>query len=168
MVLTDYSKRLLNLSQTVHKWLGVLTTLDRGRRLRIARYATAIADTLARAAAALARLHAEPGSKSATRDLKRELGRISGYVETIVSVLEHHLDGRKLAGVKRRLETLETGLSALRPPGHALDAQITGRRKKVKKSRKSRTSMRRESLGRIEQLLAAEGYFRAMADGQRT
>jgi hypothetical protein len=55
----------------------------------------------------------------------------------------YSLDGRKLAGVKRRLEQLagkEPMLSAVR----GADAQ------------------------RIARLLEAEGYFRALADGLRT
>lgn len=44
-----------------------------------------------------------PALLSATR----ELGRISGYVETIMAALEDQLDGRKQAGVKRRLEHLK-------------------------------------------------------------
>jgi hypothetical protein len=69
----------------------------------------------------------------------RELGRITGYLETLVGVLQHHLDGRKLAGVKRRLEQLGPGRGGLRA-AHGL---------------------------RIDRLLAAEGYFRALADSLR-
>jgi hypothetical protein len=54
----------------------------------------------------------------------------------------YHLDGRKLAGVKRRLDQLG-GKAPLRGPVAGIDA------------------------GRIERLLEAEGYFRALADRLR-
>ena len=73
----------------------------------------------------------------------RELGRISGYIETLVGVLDHHLDGRKLAGVKRRLEQLR--------PGELRQCVVSGR-KPI----------------HIDRLASAEGYFRALADGLRT
>jgi hypothetical protein len=73
----------------------------------------------------------------------RELGRISGYIETLVDVLEHHLDGRKLAGVKRRLEPLR--------PGELRQRVVSGR-KPI----------------HIDRLASADGYFRALADGLRT
>ncbi len=138
----DYSKKLLGLARALHRWLGALATLDTTRRDRIARFADEIAATLQRAADALARLEADAGDKASHRSLVRELGRISGYVETIVGVLDHHLDGRKLAGVKRRLEQLglQDGLGGVAPT---------------------------PDRGRIERLLAAEGYFRALADGLR-
>jgi hypothetical protein len=104
--LTDYALQLLRLAETVHGWLGALTALDRKRRLRVSAYADEIAATLARAGHALHRLEAGPRDKPAATAVIRELGRISGYIETLVGVLEHHLDGRKLAGVKRRLEQL--------------------------------------------------------------
>ena len=145
MRLTEYSRRLLSLAETVHRWLASLGTLDRDRRDRIARYADEIAATLNRAAAALARHAADPAVADGATQLEtaREFGRIAGYVETIVAVLQHHLDGRKLAGVKRRLEQLE-------PPAPRLDAA---------------GAPDRRLLGR---LAAAEGYFRALADGLRT
>jgi hypothetical protein len=138
----DYSRKLLGLARAVHQWLGTLTTLDDGRRDRVAKYADEIARTLQRATDGLARLEADPLDKGAQRVLIRELGRIAGYIETIVDVLDHHLDGRKLAGVKRRLEQLalhEVGTAAVLPADRT----------------------------RIERLLAAEGYFRALADGLR-
>jgi len=58
-------------------------------------------------------------------------------------VLQHHLDGRKLAGVKRRLD--ELGPS--RTPGGREPQQSA----KI----------------RVDRLLAAEGYFRALADSLR-
>jgi hypothetical protein len=143
MRLLDYSKRLLSIAETVHRWAAMLAALDRTQRIRVARYAEAIADTLQRAAGFSARLTAAPGNRMARRGLARELGRITGYLETIVGVLRHHLDGRKLAGVKRRLKqlsSLETGEMA-----RASTANV-----------------------RVDRLLAAEGYFRALADSLRT
>jgi hypothetical protein len=100
------------------------------------------------------RRHAGPGGRGlrgpgegpsaairATREAIREFGRIEGYVEDIVRALEHHLDGRKLGGVKRRLDRL-AGPEPMRTAVRSADAQ------------------------RIEHLLEAEGCFRA-ADGLR-
>ena len=109
----------------------------------MARYAERIAATLARAAVAFVRLQQEPGNARAERLATRELGRICGYVEDIITALDRHLDGRKLAGVKRRLEQL-----AAREP--------------------MRAAVRSADAQRIERLLEAEGYFRALADGLRT
>lgn len=140
--LADYSRKLLGLSRAIHRWLAALTALDDGRRAKVADYADQIAATLSRAAEALVRLETDPANPAAARQAIRELGRIAGYVETIVGALEHHLDGRKLAGVKRRLEQLQMHDAA----GRALEGG-------------QRPSM--------EKLLAAEGYFRALADGLR-
>ena len=54
--------------------------------------------------------------------------------------MRHHLDGRKLAGVKRRLEQLEDPSRDALGGAQALRLQI-------------------------DRLTAAEGYFRALADG---
>jgi hypothetical protein len=142
MRLLDYTINLLGLSEAIHRWRGALADLDAERRESVARYAERIADTLGRAAGAFAALERDPATTRAARDAIRELGRISGYVEDIVSALEHHLDGRKLAGVKRRLDRL-AGQEPLRAAVRSADAQ------------------------RIEHLLEAEGYFRALADGLR-
>jgi hypothetical protein len=91
----DYTIKLLGLSETLHRWRGLIRELDAGRREKVARYAERIAETLSRAAAAFAILEKEPASARAARDAIRELGRIAGYVEDIVRALEHHLDGRK-------------------------------------------------------------------------
>src|SRR5262245_25464516 len=91
----DYTVKLLGLSETLHRWRGLIRELDAGRREKVARYAERIAETLSRAAAAFATLEKEPASARAARDTIRELGRIAGYVEDIVKALEHHLDGRK-------------------------------------------------------------------------
>jgi hypothetical protein len=143
MHLLDYTLKLLGLSETIHRWHGVLGTLEADRREKIARYAEQIAATLARAAAAFAVLEKEPAAPLAKRQAIRELGRIAGYVEDIVRLLERHLDGRKLAGVKRRLDQL-AGKEPMRSAVRSADAQT------------------------IERLLEAEGYFRALADGLRT
>lgn len=145
MRVPDYSKRILALAELLHRWVGQLMKLDAVRREKVARYAEEIAATLARAADAHHKLEAEPGHGPSQRALVREFGRISGYLETIVGVLHRHLDGRKLAGVKRRLLALgcETGT----------DGPLIGHRK---------------ARLQIERLVAAEGYFRALADGLRT
>jgi hypothetical protein len=142
MGLLDVTIKLLGLSETMHRWRGLIRELDAGRREKVARYAEKVAETLARAARALAVLEKDPGSARAAREAIRELGRIAGYVEDIVRALEHHLDGRKLAGVKRRLDQLGGKGPLRRTLGGA-------------------------GAGRIERLLEAEGYFRALADGLR-
>jgi hypothetical protein len=139
----DYAQRLLCLAETIHRWLAALAHLDEARRLRVAGYADKIADTLARAGEALGRLSAAPRNGRARRHAIRELGRITGYIETMVATLEHNLDGRKLAGVKRRLEQLR--------PGELHDCVVSGRK-----------------LEHMDRLASAEGYFRALADGLRT
>ncbi|MBN8910594.1 MAG: hypothetical protein J0H65_00760 [Rhizobiales bacterium] len=141
MQLLEYPKRLLLIAETVNRWAGQLAALDRTRRAKVARYAQSIAETLGRAARFSVRLAAAPEDTKARRGLIREFGRITGYLETLVGVLQHHLDGRKLAGVKRRLEQLGPGRTA---EEHEAAARI-----------------------RVDRLLAAEGYFRALADGLR-
>lgn len=121
MRLSDYTRKVLGIARTIHQWIGALSVLDASRRDRVARYAEEIAATLARAAEALARLETDPRDRAAARHALREFGRISGYVETIVGILVHHLDGRKLAGVKRRLEQLA-------PPGRAQTGRSGGGR----------------------------------------
>jgi hypothetical protein len=152
MPLSLYALRLLGLAETLHRWLSVLTGLDRANRERIADYADAIAATLGRAAAAIAKLDAAPDDALARTDALRELGRITGYVETIVAVLEQHLDGRKIAGVKRRLDRLDADrLAALICAPLSNGAKLPERKGHV----------------RADRLLAAEGYLRALADGLR-
>ncbi len=138
--LADYARILADLAATVHRWMAAIAPLDRARRRRVARYAGDIADTLARAADALGEIEADPGNRSAARRAAREFGRIAGYIETMVGVLDQHLDGRKLAGVKRRLERLEAHAPRIDP-------------------------IQTASARRIDRLAAAEGYFRALADG---
>lgn len=143
MPFTAYVRVLLDLAETLHGWIATLAPLDRTRKRRIARYSAKIAETLARAAEALQALEADPTDAQAARRASREFGRIAGYVETMVGVLEHHLDGRKLAGVKRRLERLDAS------------APVSG-------------CVQSASDRRIDGLTAAEGYFRALADGLET
>ncbi len=68
MRLLDLTIKLLGLSETMHRWRGLIRELDASRREKVARYAERIAETLGRAAAALARLENEPGSARAARD----------------------------------------------------------------------------------------------------
>lgn len=143
MPIAEYTRCLLAIAQTVHCWLAALSGLDSARRARVAIYADKIAATLERAGKALRQTESDPDNRLARQRAIRELGRITGYVETMVGALQHHLDGRKLAGVKRRLEALRPGeltkyVAAGRMPIH------------------------------IDRLASAEGYFRALADGLRT
>jgi hypothetical protein len=142
MRLADYAQRLSELARTVNRWLAVAAKLDALRRDKIALYAEEVAATLARAATSLAMLEVYPDDRSALLSATRELGRIGGYVETIVATLEHHLDGRKQAGVKRRLEHLQPFdlETAIREFGAFRQAR---------------------------RLASAEGYFRALADTLR-
>lgn len=142
MRLADYTKHLIDLGQTIYQWVGQVAEIDRARREKVALYAEEIAATLSRAAGALAALELAPQDRSNLLAATRELGRITGYVETIMTALQHHLDGRKRAGVKRRLEHLAP---------FELEAAIT-------------------EIGAFKQarrLTAAEGYFRALADALR-
>lgn len=142
MRLVDYTLKLLGLSEAMRKWHDLLAALDQSQRDKIARFAEQIAATLARAAEAFERIEKDPGERSAKRAAVRELGRLSGYVENIVATLEGRMDGRRLNGIKRRLETLaEDGLIA--------------------------DTIRKADAARIDRLLASEGYFRALADALR-
>ncbi|WP_045834679.1 hypothetical protein [Hyphomicrobium sp. 99] len=142
MRFADYTERLSELAKTVNRWLALAARLDVLRREKVALYAEEVAATLARAAANLATLETCPADRPALLSATRELGRISGYVETIVATLEDHLDGRKRAGVKRRLEHLQP---------FDLEAAI------------------REfgAFRHARRLASAEGYFRALADTLR-
>jgi hypothetical protein len=84
-----------------------------------------------------------PHDTRAREQAIRELGRIAGYIETMVDALDRHLDGRKLAGVKRRLEQLG--------PDELHKCVLSGRKPTD-----------------IDRLASAEGYFRALADGLQT
>lgn len=142
MRFAHYVQRLAALAQTVHRWLAEVARLDGQGREKVALYAEEIAATLARAATALGTLESTPSDRSAILSAARELGRVSGYVETIMAALEDQLDGRKRAGVKRRLEHLEP-----------FDLELAIR--EVGAFRQAR------------RLTAAEGYFRALADTLR-
>jgi len=145
MRVPDYSRRILALAEILHRWVGQLMRLDGRRREKVARYADAIAATLARAAEAHHRLESAPADAAAGRALVREFGRIAGYLETIVGVLHRHLDGRKLAGVKRRLEQLRTADAGVAPTLPAASPHQAA----------------------VDRLTAAEGDFRALADALR-
>lgn len=142
MRFADYTKRLLGLAETLHRWIDLLTCLDAKRKAKVAVYADQIADTLARAVTAIEWLSQQPDSIIARRRILREFGRIGGYIETIVETLHDHLDGRKLAGIKRRLDQL----NAL-GPDDSLDLATAG--------------------SRLDRLVSCEGYFRALADALR-
>jgi hypothetical protein len=142
MRLADYVRRLSDLAETVHRWLALAARLDSLGREKVALYAEEIAATLARAATALGRLETAPDDRPALLTATRELGRISGYVETIMSAIEVHLDGRKQAGVKRRLEHLKP---------FDLEAAI----------------LEFGAFRHARRLTSAEGYFRALADTLR-
>lgn len=143
MPIAEYARCLLSIAETVHCWLASLSALDDSRRARVAVYAEKVAATLERAGGALRRLEAAPRDRLARAQAVRELGRICGYIETMVDALDHHLDGRKLAGVKRRLELLR--------PAELHNSVLAGRKPTD-----------------IDRLASAEGYFRALADGLRT
>lgn len=142
MRISEYAQRLIDLAETVVRWVAQLSELDCARREKAALYAEEIAATLARAAAALASLEKRPGDAPAILTATRELGRISGYVETILAALETHLDGKKRAGIKRRLDTLEP---------LDLEAAVTAR----------------GAFQHARRLSSAEGFFRALADALR-
>ena len=116
--------------------------MDAKRRETVGRYAEEIAATIGRVAAAFEAIERNGEDRAARRSAIRDLGRLNGYVETVVATLEGRIDGRRLAGVKRRLE------------GLAAESAITA-------------AVDQADAIRIERLLAAEGYFRALADGLR-
>jgi hypothetical protein len=143
MRVSDYILKLLGLTETLQTWHSHLTKLAEDRRERVASFAEAMAATLARAAGALTTLEAEPGNLRAARTAIRELARVTGYMDDLVGVLDQHLDGRKLNGVKTRLERLDV-------PDPV------------------RLAVETPNAYRIPALLEAEGYLRALADGLRT
>ena len=122
--------------------MALAARLDSLRREKVALYAEEIAATLGRASAALATLESRPDDRPALLSATRELGRISGYVETTMAALEDQLDGRKQAGVKRRLEHLKP---------FDLEAAI----------------LEFGAFRHARRLISAEGYFRALADTLR-
>ena len=142
MSLVDYTLKLLGITEALRRFQSVFGEVDDKRRDKIAKFSEEIAGTLARAAEAYERLEKDPKDKAAERMAIREFGRLAGYVENILVTLDGKVDGRRLAGIKRRLE------------GLALEGLITD-------------SLKRADSTRIERLVAAEGYFRALADGLR-
>ena len=143
MGIFDYTLKLLGLSETIYTWLDQLQELDLKKRERLAAYCEKIADTLTRITTAFDQLIKNPKNQNARKKALREFGRLAGYVEDITETLKDHLDGRKLAGVKRRLEKLVEEARML----DALD--------KVDDAR-------------INRLYEAEGYFRSLADHLRS
>ena len=142
MRLVDFTLKIAGITEAMRRWQLVVSDVDTRRRDKIARYAEEIAGTLARAAEAFERLDRDATDKAAARIATREFGRLGGYIENIVTSLDGHIDGRRLAGVKRRLE------------GLSLEGLIS-------------ETVRQATPARIERLVAAEGYFRALADGLR-
>ena len=138
----DFTLKLLGITESLKRWQGVFSDVDEKRRDRVAKYADEIAGTLARAIEAYERLEKDPNDRAAERTAIREFGRLSGYLETIVNTLDGRIDGRRLAGIKRRLENLAT------------EGLITA-------------SIKKADAARLERLAAAEGYFRALADALR-
>lgn len=142
MRLVDATLKILGLSGAIWRWQKLLSALEADHRERVARYAEAIAGSTARAVAAFERLVADPSDAAARRIGVRELARLSGYVEDLVATLEGAIDGRRLAGIKRRLEALSAN--------GAIEATVGS-----------------AARDHIERLARAEGYLRALADGLR-
>lgn len=138
----DFTKKLLDLAKATRDWGSAIVDDEVERRERVARYADQIAGTLARSIAAFERLEKDAADKAAARIAIKELARLTGYVESLVAVLEGRIDGRRVQGLKRRLE------------GLAYEGLIAD-------------SIKRADATRIERLSAAEGYFRALADELR-
>ncbi len=138
----DLTLKLLGLADVICKWQAMMARLDKAKRLKVARYALRIAQSLARMAAALERLEADAADRTARRSAIREIGQLAGYIELIVSTLRGHVDGRCLAGVERRLRPLSDteGLT---------------------------NALTRIEPRRIEHIVAAEGYMRALSDSLR-
>ena len=139
----DIALKLLGLADVICAWQAKLARLDKAKRAKVAEYAEAVADSLARLAGALEQLESNAADRVARRGALREIGRLAGYVETIVATLRGHLDGRRLAGVERRLKALsdEEGVA---------------------------DALSRIEPRRIEHIVAAEGYMHALADSLRT
>lgn len=142
MRLVDATLKILGLSGAMWRWRGMLSALEADRREAVARYAEAIAASTARAAQAFERIIAHPRNTAARSTAIRELARLSGYVEDVVATLDGAIDGRRLAGLKRRLESLSA------------EGMIE-------------TTVGRAAREHIERLATAEGHLRALADGLR-
>lgn len=142
MRVLDVTSKLLRLTDTLASWRAAIDEAGQRRRDRIARYAEEIARTLARLAVAYARLEQQPGDLAARRHAIRDLARLKGYVEGIAVALAGRVDGRRIAGMQRRLEALVAEPAVADSLDHA-------------------------SARGVERLLATEGWFRALADGLR-
>jgi hypothetical protein len=142
MPIRDFLLRLIGITRLLQTWHTALLALDSRRRAEIADYADQIAATFARAAQAFTILERTPADARARRDAVRELGRISGYLDDLVAILSTVMDGRKLAGFRRRL----AGLA--QPSPTSLGPSL-------------------RSNPKLDSLIDAEGYFRALADGLR-
>jgi hypothetical protein len=138
----DIALKLLGLADVICAWQTKLARLDKVKRAKVAQYAEAVAESLARMAGALERLESDATDRTAQRSAVREIGRLAGYVETIVATLRGHVDGRRLAGVERRLQALSD------------EKGVAG-------------ALARVEPRRIEHIVAAEGYMRALADSLR-
>ncbi|MEO1206854.1 MAG: hypothetical protein AAFV45_11035 [Pseudomonadota bacterium] len=136
------TQQLIALAKTIAGWATELDKLNEEKRAKVADYVDKVADTLSRASGALDELVDDPGNKKQKRIAEQEFGRIKGYVDTIADVLQGHLDGRKLAGVKRRINGIDT------------DVRIA--------PRGSNTLP-----GIVAKIHEAEGYFRAISDALR-
>ncbi|MEL7542231.1 MAG: hypothetical protein AAGJ70_00490 [Pseudomonadota bacterium] len=119
--------QIFGLAEVVGGWHSALHKLDASRRTKVASYCDTVADTLARATEALSLLATAdaPNTKkvSAARALRREIARLKGNLADLAELLEGELDGRKIAGVKRRLAGIVEGrgvdtlLARARAPG---------------------------------------------------
>ncbi|MEO1543173.1 MAG: hypothetical protein AAFR75_04045 [Pseudomonadota bacterium] len=138
----NLTQKLIALAKTIAGWATELDKLNDEHRAKVAEYLDKVADTHARASAALSHLETEPTNKKQKRIAEQEFGRIKGYVDTIVDVLYGHLDGRKLAGVKRRINGIDTDIR-IGEPGSNTIVRV------------------------VQHLNEAEGYFRAIADALR-
>ncbi len=142
MPIRDFLLRLFAITRLLQTWHTALLALDTHRRAQVADYADQIAATFARAAQAFTILERTPSDARARHDAVRELGRISGYLDDLVAILASVMDGRKLAGFRKRL----AGLAP--PTPTSLGPSL-------------------RSNPRLDTLVDAEGYFRALADGLR-
>lgn len=142
MGLIDYTVKLLGLSEVIHKWRDAMRRMDADDREKIAVYCETIAENVAQAARSFEVLRKDETDKAARREAVLAFGRMAGHVEDIATALADHLDGRKIAGVKRRLDILLDQ--------HRMDDAIA-----------------RADSGRIARLHEAEGYFRSVADRLR-
>jgi len=146
------ASRILDLAKVVSGWRASIRAMDKEQRIKAAVYCETVAGTLSRVADAFA-VHTVPASRKsardkARRDMHRELGRLAGNIEDIAALLTGHLDGRKIAGVKRRLEGI---VERQKIDAMLLETSKAGQVAGFKR--------------RLEMLAEAEGYFRSLGDG---